>query len=122
MIGLLILQLFVVQAPPPPTQAEALRILRESPGLSNVANWPEPRPAAGPRVTFSGATGPTLGPWDWPAPRPATRLDGSPLWLPPAVYGLPWWAQLSSSGLILNTGPGCQKCNRADSGHKGPGR
>jgi hypothetical protein len=69
MIGLLILQIFFVSGPPP-TQAEALRILREMPSVTNVARWPEPAPAGGPRVTFTGATGPTLGPWDWPAVRP----------------------------------------------------
>lgn len=99
MIGLLILQIFFVSGPPP-TQAEALRVLREMPSVTNVARWPEPPAGNGPRVTFTGATGPTLGPWAWPAPLPATRLDGTPLWLPPAVYGQPaWrpgWSHLSS--------------------------
>lgn len=30
----------------------------------------------------------TAGPYgEFPAPRPSVRLDGTPLWLPPTVYG-----------------------------------
>lgn len=123
MIGLIILQIFLVSAPPPPTQAEAVRILQASAGLSNVARWPDPAPARGPRIAVTWATGPTLGPWERPAPLPATRLDGSPLWLPPAVYGLPpWWAGLSSGGLNPYSPGRCQNCNQPVSGHKPPGR
>lgn len=119
MIGLLILQLFIVKALPPPSQAEAIRILLISPGLSNAARWPAPRPPGGPRVSSTGATGPTLGPWDWPAPRPAVRLDGTPLSQPPTVYGIPnMWLGVP----LWATPGGCQKCNQTDPGHKSPGR
>lgn len=114
----LLFQLILVQAPPPPPKAEAIRILEQSPGLSNRTHPPAPVPEGGPRVSSTGATGPTLGPWAFPAQPEPRRLDGSPFWLPPAVYGqipfsffeVPFWSMA----------PPCQKCNTHDSGQKPP--
>lgn len=45
----------------------------------------------GPSVFSTNTKGPTLGPWEFPAERPARRLDGTLLSDPPTVLGLPWW-------------------------------
>ncbi len=85
MAALLALQLATAGPARPPlplTPAEAADVLRRSPGLSNADNWPS-LPPVGDRLTIIGGT-----PWlPWPAERPPTRLDGTPLWLPPTVYG-----------------------------------
>lgn len=68
------------------TPAEAAAILARSPGLSNVANWPAPMPE-GPTVVIIGSR-PGASSWlDFPAPSPRYRLDGSPAWRPPVIYG-----------------------------------
>lgn len=41
----------------------------------------------GPYFASTGSKGATSGPWDWPEPMPARRLDGTLLMDPPAVYG-----------------------------------
>ena len=41
----------------------------------------------GPYFASTGATTPYAGPWDWPAERPARRLDGTLVDSPPIVYG-----------------------------------
>ena len=87
---LLVAQMLIVHAPPPPPQAEAIRILRESPGLSNIVNWFPPFSTDGPRVVVINSSV-TDGPFGaFPKLPPATRLDGTPLWLPPIVYGVPY--------------------------------
>lgn len=68
------------------TPAEAADVLRRAPGLANVANQPTPIPE-GPTVVISGSR-PGAASWlDFPAPYPARRLDGTPAWWPPTVYG-----------------------------------
>lgn len=115
---LLAAQLLIVQAPPPPPKAEAIRILTESPGLSNRTNPPAPVPEGGPRVSSTGAAGPTLGPWAWPEPSEPRRLDGTPLWQPPTVYGqLPFWLFGAPFWSMV---PTCQNCNNHDSGQNPP--
>lgn len=106
----------IFSAQPPATPAHAAAILAASGSQANVANWPALPAGNGPHVSFTGATGPTLGPWDWPkAPEPR-RLDGSSLLVPPAVYGqIPYpWLQVPFWSLA----PGCQNCNSHDSGPK----
>jgi len=42
----------------------------------------------GPRWAETLSKGPTLGPWEFPEPRPARRLDGTLLSDPVAQYGI----------------------------------
>jgi hypothetical protein len=47
----------------------------------------------GPTVVVVGTKTPTLGPWDFPEPTPARRLDGTRVDDPPTVYGIPpYWS------------------------------
>lgn len=56
----------------------------------------------GPYIASTGATSPYAGPWDWPAERPARRLDGTLVDSPPIVYGAqPWFY---SRGYALHSG------------------
>lgn len=75
---------------PPLSPAEAADVLRRAPGLANLTGVGTYRPPDGPTFGTTGSRGPTAGPWDWPAPTAPRRLDGSPTWQPPAVYGLPY--------------------------------
>src|SRR5437588_9054986 len=101
---LLVAQMLIVHAPPPPPQAEAIRILRESPGLSNWTNRPVIEPEEDRWRGFVPTT-PTVA----PQPIEQRRLDGTPLSQPPTVYGIPYpydplsWAILNCCQ--GNTGP-----------------
>lgn len=72
---------FICMMGPKLTPQQAADILRPN---QFQASAPAP---TGPRVTFTGATGPSLGPWEFPAPQPPRRLDGTLLSDPVQVYG-----------------------------------
>lgn len=74
---------------PRQTPTELAAVLRDcSVCLSNVAKWPAPMPEE-PTVLVVGRPG--AASWlNFPAPSPRIRLDGSPVWLPPTVYGSPF--------------------------------
>lgn len=74
-----------------PTPADAVRILTAS---SPPYVYVLPAPRYGPVVAATGSRS-GAGPWDWPEPTYARRLDGTLLTMPPAVYGAqPWlWPQ-----------------------------
>ena len=68
------------------TPAEAVAMLRESPGLSNRTHVPPP--AGGPHVVIIQSS-PTAGPFgEFPAFTPPRRLDGSYVSDPQTVYGV----------------------------------
>jgi hypothetical protein len=72
---------------PRQTAQEAADVLRacECP-LTNAARRPGPWPE-GPTVFVAGSR-PGAASWlEWPALSPRIRLDGTPIWLPPTVYG-----------------------------------
>ena len=78
---------------PKPSPAEAARILTASvPPFVYVP--PSPR-QLGPFFASIASTRPTAGPWAWPEPSPARRLDGTLLTDPPTIYGLPPWYRYS---------------------------
>jgi hypothetical protein len=77
----------IVWTGPKLTPAEAARVLAQSPGLANVANYP--MFPDGPRVVIISSTPGALGPLNFPPSSPPRRLDGTLLDLPPTVYGLP---------------------------------
>jgi len=69
---------------PKSTPAQAVAILKQ-------ASPPYVAPVvllAGPQWSRTLATGPTLGPWDFPEPRAPRRLDGTLLSDPVAQYGI----------------------------------
>lgn len=75
----------VAQAPAPrPSPEEAVRILTHSVPPFNPSAVPPSTPHR--VISEVRSKGPTTGPWDWPEPRPARRLDGTLLTDPPAFY------------------------------------
>ena len=57
----------------------------------------------GPYIATTGVKGPIAGPWDWPAPAPLRRLDGTLVdYSLPTVYGaqpfyvIPYWPPYDS--------------------------
>jgi hypothetical protein len=70
------------------TPAEAITILQ-----SHQYQTPVVCRCDGPTVTILSTKTPTLGPWDFPEPTPARRLDGTRVDDPPTVYGIPpYWS------------------------------
>ena len=94
MNAIVVLQVIITLGGPPvhlpETPAEALEVLRRSPGLSNRTNASPPLPV-GPTWAATGTLTPTAGPWLWPEPSQARRLDGTLLSQPPDIYGFPGW-------------------------------
>lgn len=80
-------RIVVSSSQPALSPADAVAVLTGGPGLANRTYAPDPWLPAGPLVASTGAQGPSLGPWDFPQPTPARRLDGTLLSEPAQVYG-----------------------------------
>ena len=69
-----------------PSPADAVEVLKADRSPADMTDVQFYRDAAGPTAVVI-ASGPTAGPWDWPKPAPARRLDGTLLSEPVTTYG-----------------------------------
>ena len=74
------------------TPTEAARILVAS---SAPYAYVPPVPLDGP-IVVTNHSRPGDGPWEWPEPQPARRLDGTLLTTPPTMYGVSRWRGFSA--------------------------